>query len=112
MKNLKILLASIFFLVFGLNNVLAQSDHEIVEGFKSKQKEIEQQIKNAKTLDELNAVVAKIDELKKEYLPHKDLLDKSLYPDDFDEVIQNLKLSFVLRNNDFVQIDVLTTQVG
>ena len=112
MKNYKILFAAIFLFVFGLNNLFAQSDHEIVEGFKSKQKEIEQQIKNAKTLDELNAIAAKLEELKKDYSPHKDLLDKSLYPDNFDKTMQNLNLSFITRNNDFVQIDVLTTEVG
>ncbi len=112
MKNYKIFFAVSFYLVIGLSNLFAQSDLEIVQGFKSKQKEIEQQIKNAKTLDELNAVVAKLDELKKDYLPHKPLLDNGLYPDNFDKVIQNLNLSFVTRNNDFVQIDVLTTEVG
>ena len=112
MKNYKILFTALFFLMVGISSLFAQSDREIVEGFKSKQKEIEQQIKNAKTLDELNVVVAKIDELKKDYLPHKDLLDRSLYPDNFDKTMQNLNLSFVTRNNDFVQIDVLTTEVG
>ena len=112
MKNYKILFTALFFLMVGISSLFAQSDREIVEGFKSKQKAIEQQIKNAKTLDELNVVVAKIDELKKDYLPHKDLLDRSLYPDNFDKTMQNLNLSFVTRNNDFVQIDVLTTEVG
>jgi hypothetical protein len=112
MKTNKILPAVLLLLFLGFNISYSQSDLEIVNGFKSKQKEIEQQIKNAKTLDELNSVVAKLDELKKDYLPHKALLDNSLYPDNFDKVIQNLNLSFVTRNNDFVQIDVLTTQVG
>lgn len=112
MKSNKILFTAFIYIIFGIGSIFAQSDLEIVAGFKSKQKEIEQQIKNAKTLDELNVVVAKLDELKKDYLPHKDLLNNSLYPDNFDKVIQNLNLSFVTRNNDFVQIDVLTTEVG
>ena len=107
-------LVSVFFLflfIAILHNTYAQSDYEIVQGFKDEQKEIEQDIKNATSLEELNTVVTKIKEFEGKYTEHKELLDKSLYPDKFNKSIQKLNAAFVLRQNDFATIDVLQTEV-
>jgi hypothetical protein len=89
----------------------AQSDYQIVQGFKEEHKEIEQQIKDAGSLEELNAVITRIKEFEGKYAEHKELLNKSLYPDKFDKSIQKLNAAFVLRQNDFATIDVLQTEV-
>jgi hypothetical protein len=91
--------------------MLAQSDYAIVQGFKEEHKAVEQLIKDAESLEELNTAVIRIKELETEYTEHKKLLDKSLYPDKFNKAIQKLNAAFVLRQNDFATIDVLQTEV-
>ena len=103
----------ILFLLLGIADLLwAQSDREIVDNFKKEYSVIEQAIKNATSLEELNNVVIKIDSLKTNYAPHKELLDKSLYPDKYDVSIEKLNKAYLLRQGDFATIDVLQTQVG
>ena len=94
-----------------IGNPSAQSDYEIVQNFKTKYQEIEKNIKDAALLNELNAVVAEIDQLKQEYAEHKDLLDKSLYPDNYDKSFENLNTAYLMRQGDFTTIDVLQTEV-
>jgi hypothetical protein len=101
----------IFLFISFLQNSLAQSDYAVVQGFKDEYKKIEQQIKNASSLEELNVVVTSIKEFEGKYAEHKELLDKSLYPDKFDKSIQKLNAAFVIRQNDFATIDVLQTEV-
>ena len=103
----------ILFLLLGIADLIwAQSDREIVDNFKKEYSVIEQAIKNATSLEELNNVVIKIDSLKLTYAPHKELLDKSLYPDKYDVSIEKLNKAYLLRQGDFATIDVLQTQVG
>ena len=103
----------ILFLLLGIADLIwAQSDREIVDNFKKEYSAIEQTIKNATSLEELNNVVIKIDSLKTNYAPHKELLDKSLYPDKYDVSIEKLNKAYLLRQGDFATIDVLQTQVG
>ena len=103
----------ILFLLLGIADLIwAQSDREIVDNFKKEYSAIEQAIKNATSLEELNNVVIKIDSLKLTYAPHKELLDKSLYPDKYDVSIEKLNKAYLLRQGDFATIDVLQTQVG
>ena len=103
----------ILFLLLGIADSLwAQSDREIVDNFKKEYSVIEQAIKNATSLEELNNVVIKIDSLKINFAPHKELLDKSLYPDKYDVSIEKLNKAYLLRQGDFATIDVLQTQVG
>ena len=62
----------ILFLLLGIADLIwAQSDREIVDNFKKEYSAIEQAIKNATSLEELNNVVIKIDSLKLTYAPHK-----------------------------------------
>ena len=77
-KNLLKKLAVLFLLFLFYNISMAQSDYEIVQDFKAKYQEIEKQIKDTLSLEELNTVVAMIDQLKQEFNVHKELLDKSL----------------------------------
>ncbi len=110
-KNLFTKLAVIFLAFLFTNTSIAQSDYEIVQDFKAKYQEIEKQIKDTLSLEELNTVVAMIDQLKQEFNEHKELLDKSLYPDNYNKSIEKLTASYVLRQGDFTTIDVLQTEV-
>ncbi len=102
----------LFFLTGVINISNAQSDREIVDNFKAEYSAIEKSIKDATSLQELQPVADKISTLNSNYLVHKDLLDKSLYPDKFDESIDKLNKAYLLRQGDFSTIDVLQTEVG
>ncbi|MBE0572071.1 MAG: hypothetical protein IH618_11050 [Ignavibacteriaceae bacterium] len=104
---------SVFFLLAGLISISnAQSDREIVDKFKAEYTSIENSIKDATTLQELNLVLDEITILKQDYAQHKELLNKSLYPDKYDESIEKLNKAYLLRQGDFSTIDVLQTEVG
>jgi len=94
------------------SSLFAQSDKEIVDKFKAEYTSIEKSIKDATTLQELNLVLDKITILKQDFAQHKELLDKSLYPDKYDESIDKLNKAYLLRQGDFSTIDVLQTEVG
>jgi DNA repair ATPase RecN len=99
--------------VFGItSSILAQSDREIVDKFKAEYSSIEKSIKEAATLQELEPVALKLNTFKQDFAQHKDLLDKSLYPDKYDESIDKLNKAYLLRQGDFSTIDVLQTEVG
>lgn len=100
-------------IVFGfISSAFAQSDREIVDKFKAEYTAIEKSIKDATTSQELTLVLDKITILKQDYAQHKELLDKSLYPDKYDESIEKLNNAYLLRQGDFSTIDVLQTEVG
>ncbi len=109
--NKKIFLNSLLLCLLFSYAVFAQSDYEIVQSFKTKAMAIDDSIRNATSLEELQSAGNKIDELRSEYSDKKDLLDKSLYPLDFNKTFENLQMSYDLRKGDFTKIDVLTTQV-
>ena len=113
MKNTHLINYLVVLMLFGFINLLfAQSDREIVDNFNKEYSEIEQTIKNATSLEELNVVITKISNLKQNYAPHKELLDRSLYPDKYDKSIDKLNKAYLLRQGDFATIDVLQTEVG
>lgn len=95
---------------FLANPIFAQSDYEIVQEFKLKYKLLQESVNLANDMGELNSVVADIDRFRNEYVEKKDLLDKSLYPDNFDRMFEKLDMAFVIRNQDFTTIDVLQTE--
>jgi uncharacterized protein YoxC len=109
--NRKILINSFLFCLLFSYTIIAQSDYEIVQNFKTKAMAIEDSIRNASSLEELQSAGDLIDHLKSEFSDKKDLLDKSLYPLDFNKTFENLQMAYDLRKGDFTKIDVLTTQV-
>ena len=108
LKTLFVLLFSFSF----FNSVVAQSDLEIVDNFKAEFHSIENTIKNASSLGDLKDVPSKISLLKENYAPHKELLDKSLYPDNYQSSIDKLNKDYLMRQGDFTTIDVLQTEVS
>ncbi len=103
----------ILMLCFGfINSVIAQSDLEIVDNFKTECASIDNTIKNATSLEDIKDVPSKISLLKENYEKHKELLDKSLYPDNYQSSIDKLNKDYLLRQGDFTTIDVLQTEVS
>jgi len=101
-----LLLSGYFFLV------TAQSDYAIVENFKAKSDSISSKIETADSLQQLGPVAEQIAELEQQFKVHKTLLDKSLYPYDFSRSIANLRNEFIIRQRDFITIDILQATVA
>ena len=76
----RVFIIAIILLIFCSISV-AQSDYEKTQNFKAKHKQIEDAIKNATSLEECNQIGLSIVKLREEFTPDKQLLDKSLYPD-------------------------------
>ena len=112
MKKINFIFIALIALVLSSSSLLlAQSDYEVVQSFKNKTQQIQDSIKNASSLDELDKLEYKIGQLHLNYLKNQSLLDKSLYPDDFESSVEKLRESLKLRKGDFSQINVLQTEV-
>ncbi|MFA7288960.1 MAG: hypothetical protein WC055_08765 [Melioribacteraceae bacterium] len=104
-----LLIVLLFGFVFAIN---AQSDYEKTQSFKNKYASLEQKIKDAKSLEDVDALVVNITTFKTEFTDQKSLLDKTLYPDNFSSAIEKLEKAAELRKGDFTQIVDLQTEVG
>lgn len=93
------------------NLVLPQSDYEIVQNFKNKVQQLESRLSEAGSIDDINNIAKDIELLRSQFEDHKELLDKSLYPDDFNRTLAKLKNDLDVRATDFTQIDILQTEV-
>jgi len=105
-----VLMAALLGFIFN-GAVNAQSDREKTDKFKSSVQKIEEAIKNAKDVNECKSIEAQIEKLRADSQPDKSLLDKSLYPDDFNSSIEKLSTALTLRKGDFTQIHELKTEV-
>jgi len=95
-----------------ISSSFAQSDYEIVDNYKKQHDKVEEQIKNSTSLIELNEVLTNIKLLRQEFEPHKNLLDKALYPEKFESSIARLNSAYLMRQDDFAKIDILQTEVS
>jgi hypothetical protein len=111
MKNKLITYLIIIQFIVGVNLLFAQSDYEKVQDFKKRVNQVEQQIKNAGSLDDLTNIESNINKLRSDFISNEELLNKSLYPNNFDRTIKNLRESYGLRQNDFREIKGLQTEV-
>ena len=96
----------------GMNTLLAQSDYSIVQNFKGNVQKIQTEIQNADSLAVINQISAEIDNLQNQFSANKELLDQSLYPENFNGTIEHLRSIADLRKDDFSQIDVLNTKMS
>jgi hypothetical protein len=90
----------------------AQQDYQKVQDFKAKQHQLEDAVKSAQSTDDLNNIQAQISQLRNDYLANKELLDKSLYPDDLNSSIDKLNNAVNTRSGDFTQITTLKERVS
>ena len=93
-------------------NAFAQSDLEKVQNFKSRYQQLEAAIKNATSLDECSTIAENIVKLKNDSAGEKDLLDKTLYPENYESSFTKLERALEVRKGDFSQITELTSEVG
>jgi hypothetical protein len=101
------LLTVIFFI-----DISAQSDYEKTQNFKTRYTQLADAIKNAVSLDECEAIGINIAKLKEDFILDKSLLDKTLYPDNFESSFLKIESALVVRKGDFTQIVQLTSEVG
>lgn len=93
------------------SHLFAQSDYQTLQNFKSRYKQIEESIKSVSSLDDCNIIGEKIDNLKNDFMSNKALLDKALYPENFESSFIKIKGEVESKKRDFAQISTLTTQV-
>lgn len=93
------------------NSAFAQSDYEMVQSFKERLQKISEQIKSATSIEDLNAANTEIENLKRDFSAKKEILDQSLYPDNFTSAIDKLSAAIETRSGDFTEIVVLQTEV-
>jgi hypothetical protein len=108
-----ILVYGLYLAVFLFTSIssFAQSDYEMVQSFKERCQHISEGIKSATSLDDLNNYSSEIDNLKRDFSAKKEILDKSLYPDNFTSSIEKLYAAIETRSTDFTQIVGLQTEV-
>ncbi|MBX3009397.1 MAG: hypothetical protein KF816_15360 [Melioribacteraceae bacterium] len=95
-----------------ISSVIAQSDFEKIQNFKTKLALIEQSIKDAASIEDCDIVENEIIKLKTEYSPSRTLIDNSLYPDDWSTSFARIEQNLRIRRGDFGQIVELRTEVG
>lgn len=105
-----VMLIAVLFVFAG--SILAQSDYEKTQNFKTKYKELEDAIKNAASIEECSVIGENISKLKNDFTGDKSLLDKSLYPENFESSFAKIERALEVRKGDFTQIVELTTEVG
>lgn len=106
------LFISVFFVILISTLINAQSDYEKTQNFKARYQQLEAAIKNAASLDECNTISESIAKLKSDFLSEKNLLDNSLYPENFESSFTKIERAIEVRKGDFTQITELTTEVG
>lgn len=109
----KLIFINLYIAIFILASlsVFAQSDYEMVQSFKERYQQISDGIKAATSLDDLNNLSAEIANLKRDFSAKKDILDKSLYPENFTSSIEKLSAAIETRSTDFTEIVGLQTEV-
>ncbi len=112
MKKLIIFQAIAVLIFLSAVSSFAQQDYQIVQNFISQEKQIEQSISSAQSQSDLDSAQSHINQLQASFLNNKDLLDKSLYPDNFNSSIQKLNDQLSLRKEDFGQVTNLQQQVS
>ncbi len=107
----KILYFSLFTFMF-CSILFAQSDYEKTQNFKKQYKLLEDAIKDASSLEECNLIGENITKFKNDFVADKELLDKVLYPENFESAFAKLERALEIRKGDFTQITELKTEVG
>ncbi|MGD8782190.1 MAG: hypothetical protein PVH88_24895 [Ignavibacteria bacterium] len=102
----------ILFAVLFANLIYSQSDYEKTQKFNLKYKEIEQSIINAQLLDDCAGIETIILYFKNEFIDDKELLDKTLYPLNFEQSIVKLEELLETRKNDFSKISTLQDKIN
>ncbi len=86
-----------------------KSDYEIVKSFQTKYKAIKEAIRSAKTVQECADISANIAELETEYSADTTLLNKALYPNKYDDEINNAQIDLQMAQS---RLGIIESQVN
>jgi len=84
------------------------SDRANVDKFSRTIKELYRSVDSAKSAQDCADITASLEALESEFAPHKALLDRALYPDDYSKSIASLKGRLLVRQKD---LGVIETQL-
>ncbi len=101
----------LFVFLLNLTALYAQSDYEMVQSFKERYQTISKGIESAQSLDDLSNQTTEVINLKRDFSAKKDILDQSLYPENFTSSIEKLLAAIELRQEDFTEITSLQSEV-
>ncbi len=102
MKYTVTLLCSIFLLIFTTHSFAQQqelSDFEIQKNFKAEYNKYKNKIDTVSVADSAKAILQRIQAFDSTYQDHEQLINKSLYPDTYDQQIQELTQAATLAAN-------------
>lgn len=86
-----------------------QLDYTIVKSFQAKYDSIKSAIRQAKTVQDCAEISANINELEKHYAADTTLLNKALYPDNYDVEINNVRVNLRLAQD---KLGIIESQVA
>lgn len=92
MKQFILTLAVAF--LFTAASAQERSNSEVKRDFEKEYKAMLKAITDAETPEAIAGVNEKVLELEKDYFPHREFLNKALFPDNFDESMSKLKAAF------------------
>ena len=92
MKQNFIILLSVF--LFTFSSAQERSNSEVKRDFEKEYKGMLKSISEADTPEKIAAVGEKVNAFEADYKPHREFLNKALFPDDFDASIEKLKAQF------------------
>lgn len=93
---------TIFLLLFSVTAYAQQaqrSDYQIQKEFKQSYKQYNEKLDEISSADSAQALIKSIHEFDIEYMPHKELLNKALHPETYDQKMEELKKSSVMGMN-------------
>ncbi|MBI4427749.1 MAG: hypothetical protein HY562_01370 [Ignavibacteriales bacterium] len=85
-----------------------RSDFQIVQGFQREYRAIQKATEAAATVEDCASIFQRISEVEAEYGPHKQFLNKALYPDGFDKRLADARLQLRLTQD---KLGVIEAQV-
>lgn len=101
----------VFFVLTISIPVVAQSDYEMVQSYKDKHLEITRGIEAALNVEDLYMLIDAVEKLRRDFEDRKEILDASLYPDNFNSSLKKLSEAIELRRKDVTEITGLQTEV-
>ena len=101
----------LFFFLLTTTSLFAQSDYEMVQSFKERYQKLSDGIKSAASLEDLENLSLEIENLKRDFSAKKEILDQTLYPENYTSSFERLISAVEVRRGDFTSITVLQTEV-
>jgi hypothetical protein len=111
MKRIMINNILLFLFLLLTTSLFAQSDYEMMQSFKERYQKLSDGIKSAASLEDLDNLSSEIDNLKRDFSAKKEILDQTLYPENYTSSFDRLVSDVELRRGDFTSITVLQTEV-